>query len=76
VNTDCLTSLDIRNGLIVIFRLVVSFLVEDVSCRLLLIQGHHRVRGPTGPDALRYPGLYDVIKPDHDAEDDLEPLDL
>jgi hypothetical protein len=29
-----------------------------------------------GPDPLRYPGLYDIIKPDHEDEDDLEPLDL
>jgi hypothetical protein len=28
-----------------------------------------------GPDALRYPGLYNVNEPD-DAEDDLEALDL
>jgi len=30
-----------------------------------------------GPDALRYPGLYDVIEPDDvENQDDLEPLDL
>jgi len=32
-----------------------------------------------GPDALRYPGLYDPPDPDHETDtedDDLEPLDL
>jgi hypothetical protein len=29
-----------------------------------------------GPDALRYPGLYDTDEPDPDDEDDVELLDL
>jgi hypothetical protein len=34
-----------------------------------------RLEWEDGPDALRYPGLYNVNEPD-DAEDDLEALDL
>ncbi len=29
-----------------------------------------------GPDALRFPGLYDPVEPDDDEDNDLEPLDL
>jgi hypothetical protein len=29
-----------------------------------------------GPDALRFPGLYDPVELDEEVEDDLEPLDL
>jgi hypothetical protein len=34
-----------------------------------------RLNGEEGPDALRYPGLYDATEPG-DEDEDLEPLDL
>lgn len=54
---------------------------EPAAARAVTIAEHRewpdRLDWDEGPDALRYPGLYDSVEADDDERDeDLEPLDL
>lgn len=53
--------------------------IEDNDSRAVTIADHRDWPQPDdweqGPDALRYPGLFDINEDDPDDNEDLEPLD-